>query len=143
MRDAPPAQAWCSSDGPWLRVQQLIHSSSAAVAGFWVGAHLGLGVAAWLLLGLSLAPAAAWLAARSLRAAPAQLIWDGSTWSLRCAGAEPQRGRALPMLDLGGWLLVRFDPAEPAAPRGNRWLALARRDAPAGWPALRVALHAA
>jgi hypothetical protein len=143
MRLAPPAQAWCCSGGPWHRTQQLIYGSSAAIAAFWVGGHLGVGAALWLPTGLCLALAAAWLTAYLLRAAPAQLVWDGSTWSLRCEGAEPQTGRARPMLDLGAWLLVRFDPAEPAAPRGRRWLALTRGDAGAGWPAMRVALHAA
>jgi hypothetical protein len=126
-----------------MRVQQLVYASSAAVAGFWVGAQCGFGAAAWLPLGLVLALAAAWLSGRRLRSAPALLIWDGSVWSLRREGAAQQPGRALPMLDLGTWVLVRFEPIESDALRGSRWLALGRRNAPAGWPALRVALHAA
>ena len=38
------------------------------------------------------------------------------------------------MIDLGGWMLVRFAP-------GVRWLPLTRSDS-ADWQALRVALHA-
>ena len=143
MRLAPPAQAWCCNGGPWHRTQQLIYGSSAAMAAFWVGGQLGIGAAVWLPAGLGLALAAAWLTPYLLRAAPAQLVWDGSSWSLRCEGVEPQPGRARPMLDLGAWLLVRFDPTAAGVAPGKRWLALARHDAPAGWPALRVALYAA
>jgi hypothetical protein len=142
MRVAPPAQAWCRSGGWWQRLQQLIYGLSTAAGAFWAGAQLGIG-AAWLLpaaLGLGLG--AAWLAGRLLQAHPVELIWDGTAWCLRSGSGDPQSGRALPMLDLGAWLLLRFDAADPAAPRRSRWLALARRDAPAGWPALRVALYA-
>jgi hypothetical protein len=137
MRLAPPAQAWCRSGGAWWRLQQLICASSVGVAATWVAAHLGLEAAAALGWGVGLG--AALLAGREPAGAPQQLAWDGGRWSLQVGnGGPPQPGRALPMLDLGEWMLVRFDHAD----RGRRWLALSRRDAPAGWPALRAALYA-
>jgi hypothetical protein len=139
MRVAPPAQARCRSGGRWQRLQQLIYGSGAGVGAYWAGAHGGLGSELLLPAAIGLGLGAVWLAGRWLRADPLDLIWDGVAWCLRPDGAEAQPGRARPMLDLGGWLLVRFDPA---ASRGSHWLALARSDAPAGWPALRAALYA-
>jgi hypothetical protein len=96
-----------------------------------------LAVASLLLGGLGA------IAARRALSAPArQLGWDGSTWRLGRPGGEGQPGQAALMLDLGGWMLVRFtpDPALQQARRGACWLPLSVRDAAAAWPALRVAL---
>jgi hypothetical protein len=58
-------------------------------------------------------------------------------------GAEDRTGRAVLMLDLGAWMLVRFSEQDAAwSWRGVVWLPLSRRAAGGAWPALRVALHA-
>jgi hypothetical protein len=55
------------------------------------------------------------------------------------------------MIDLGSWLLVRFEwlearpdmhpDTEFAGPSRVHWLAMSRHDNPASWHGLRVALH--
>ncbi len=48
------------------------------------------------------------------------------------------------MIDLGVWLLVRFDPSgtQSAKKERSHWLAFARAQDPATWRGLRVALYA-
>ena len=139
MRAAPPVGVPSRSAGPWLRIQQVLHGASAAVAAWWVGAHWVEPGPGLLSASLALAAVAA-LAARRLAEAPAQLAWDGAAWSLRDEGGEARSGRPRLMLDLGAWMLVRFVPN--AAGSRARWLPLSRRDAGAAWQGLRIALHA-
>ena len=144
MRAAPNVQARACAGGLWPWVQRLLYALAMAVAAWWLGAQLRE-PDAWLALGSLLAGAfvAAW-AGRRRRDPPLSLAWDGSAWQLTAPGGEPQAGQALPMLDLGPWMLVRFTPAgaDRQAWRPAVWLPLSRREAPDLWPALRVALHA-
>ena len=125
-------------------MQRLLAALTAAVAVWWLGAQLR-GPDRWLALGSLLAAsvAAVW-AGRRWRTPALSLSWDGSAWQLAAPGAEPCAGQALPMLDLGRWMLVRFTPEVDGRPAWRQavWLPLAQRAAPAEWPALRVALHA-
>ena len=144
MRVAPPVQARSCTAGAWLPVQRLLAALTAAVAAWWLGAQLR-DPDRWLALSSLFAAAAAALwAGRCWRTPTLSLGWDGSAWQLAAPGAEPRAGQALPMLDLGHWMLVRFTPQVDGrlAWRQAVWLPLARREAPAAWPALRVALHA-
>ena len=94
----------------------------------WSGAGVApLGAA--LAASFALALASRWRADK-----PSRLAWDGAAWTLQPPRGEALAGRARVMIDLGHWMLVRFDP-------GTRWLALARAGV-ADWQALRVALHA-
>ena len=68
-----------------------------------------------------------------------QLVWDGLAWSLR--GPNPGEGRPVCALDLGPWLLLRWQAASPV-PDSPRWLPLAAADQVDSWHRLRVALHA-
>ena len=134
MRAAPPVQAWSCSTGPWRVLQLLVHALSAAVLVGWMLAYLwsGVGVAA---TGATLAGLLALaLASRRRADQPSRLAWDGAAWTLLPPRGEALAGQARVMIDLGGWMLVRFVP-------GSRWLALGRNGA-ADWQALRVALHA-
>jgi hypothetical protein len=88
-----------------------------------------LAAAAALALG-----AVAWRAAHR---PPEVLAWDGQAWSL---GGQP--GRAQVMIDLDGWVLLRFRP--DAAPRRGPdvWLGVGAGASGLAWHGLRVALYA-
>lgn len=93
-------------------------------------ACLGTGLAAFVLAG------------RFMIQAPRQLVWDGAAWSMRPAQGKVRSGRVSLMLDLGGWMLVRFVPANRASFQAALWLPFRRRDVGGAWRALRVALYA-
>ncbi len=133
MRAAPATQAWTCTTGPWRAFQVGLHALAAAVVAAWAASHLwGNGAAAAAAAAAGLGAAA--LAWRWPVAEPCRLGWDGSTWRLQPARGEAISGQVRLMIDLGGWMLVRFSP-------GARWLPLARAGA-ADWQAMRVALHA-
>ena len=145
MRFAPPVPALSLGAGPWLAAQQGLFASSAGILACWVGAHVwGLG-APVVLTSLAVAAAAAGLARRGLAPAPLRLAWDGSIWNLETRDGARQAGQVMLMVDLGGWMLVRFvAQARPSAwPAWSaQWLSLRRVDVGAAWPLLRVALFA-
>jgi hypothetical protein len=82
---------------------------------------------------------AGWRAARPL---PRTLVWDGAAWSVREADGTVLAGTPRVMMDLGAFMLLRFDRAEPTRERRRLWLPLSRRSAPAAWHGLRAVLHA-
>jgi hypothetical protein len=133
MRVAPPVRALSCSAGLWRLFQQVLVALGTAVAVAWAGAQLGAEGAALAGVAMALGLVAAWGAGRQLVAPVRRLAWDGAAWQLL---PEGQAGQVALMIDLGDWMLVRFSP-------GAHWLPLSRRDAPADWQALRVALHAA
>ena len=135
MRAAPPVQALSCNTGPWRAFQLSLYALSAGVAAAWVtlqlGGHGTAAAGAALAAGLiTLVIAGRWPANP-----PSRLAWDGAGWVLHGLPGEALAGEAQPMVNLGGWILVRFSA-------GPRWLALSRRDT-ADWQALRVALFAA
>ncbi|MEO7851319.1 MAG: hypothetical protein ABIR94_03560 [Rubrivivax sp.] len=89
-------------------------------------------VLAWLVVSRSALPAA-----HGLR-------WNGSAWCLSSQAMGESHGAARLMIDLGSWLLVRFEwrEAQPARRLRVHWLSMSRHDNPASWHGLRVALHA-
>jgi hypothetical protein len=60
------------------------------------------------------------------------LQWDGAQWQWRGAA-----GQAHVTIDLGGWLLLRFEPQDGL----RQWIAAAQGQADGPWPALRAALY--
>ncbi len=147
MRVAPSVQALSCGAGTWLSVQQGLYALSAFVLVYWAGRHIGAGPWGSLLASLGLAIAAAILAGRVLRQPARQLVWDGAQWAVLLTPEHRQAGAVMLMLDLGGWMLVKFAPAEPSAASSwrllgpSQWLALSQCDNAAVWAALRVALH--
>jgi hypothetical protein len=140
MHAAPPVQAATRDDGVWLRIQQALCALAGAVPLYWAGSRFGWADSLWLATGAAAAGlGAAVVAGWAWRRLPQTLAWDGSGWSLRAAAGSSIGGDARLMIDLGGWMLVRFSPLPPSAPH---WLALSRRDAAGDWTALRVALYA-
>ena len=95
-----------------------------------------------------LAVAAAALAlARSLVALkPVSLRWDGRHWHVGLApsiGQEPFAGGLAVSLDLGFWMLLRFQPASADCPRRLTWLPVQSRGLESQWHALRCAVYSA
>jgi hypothetical protein len=123
-----------------------LFSGSAAVAVWWCGAQWR-DPDGWLAAGSLLAGLAAAALARRHVVEPVRLLgWDGSGWSLADVGGEPRAGQVRLMLDLGGWMLLRFSPdgaGRRAAWRQATWLTMSAHGAAGTWHALRVALHAA
>jgi hypothetical protein len=88
-----------------------------------------IGLAA--VLGLGAGMLAAWRLQRAH--SPSDLNWNGSQWQWQELAGDVQVA-----LDLGAWMLLRFDPV-----RGRRrWIAASRASAVGPWAALRAALYA-
>ena len=98
----------------------------------------------WLAISAMICAIAA-LAYSLARVPVVQLHWDGQVWLLareRGAPVEPMGGDMTVALDLGIWMLLRFDPAACAAWTQPVWLPAQRRGIEAQWHALRCALYA-
>ena len=76
------------------------------------------------------------------RPAAQRLRWDGSTWCADAPGTQWDAGRAVLVIDLGAWLLVRLLLEGHRRWPQSRWLPLSRTDNQGAWHGLRVALHA-
>jgi hypothetical protein len=120
-------------------------------------ALLGAGVmAAWLVLQAASLPAlilwpAAALATGVLasglgaaRVLPVSLRWDGQCWHIGppgSAGNEPIAGALCVLIDLGPWMLLRFEPVDSTWCNRATWLPVQRRGLETQWHALRCAVH--
>jgi hypothetical protein len=76
-----------------------------------------------------------------------ELRWDTRRWFLDATGGIPEEthpGNLTIALDLGAWMLLRFDPDAPL-PAGRRttWLPVQRLGLEAHWHALRCAVYCA
>jgi hypothetical protein len=129
VRHAPPVQVRSHGVG-WRLLQSLLFAWSAAAFVAWAFLHAERSAwpagAAALVAGL--------LAWRLLRAAPVDLAWDGTAWL-----ADGVAGRVDLMMDVAGFMLVRWRPAPGGA---ARWIPLSRRHTGGADHALRVALYA-
>jgi hypothetical protein len=97
----------------------------------------------WSVLGGGAAAALAWvLAERVDRPVAQRLRWDGNAWCADAPGPEWVQGRAVLVIDLGTWVLVRFFPEGHRPWQQSRWLPLSRTDNQGVWHGLRVALQA-
>lgn len=134
MRRTPPVVVQIE---PLPAVQAIVALVAALTAG---------GLALWAIShdprtwpALLLVPAAAAWAWREARARPRRLRWDGQAWWLADAGQGEADEKAVSLavlVDLDASLLLLARP-------GPCWLALARRQEPARWGALRATLFAA
>jgi hypothetical protein len=98
-----------------------------------VAAALGLVALAALGLGASLLPTRA-----------VSVRWDGRDWHAGPAdavGQEPLSGALSVSVDLGSWMLLRFQPDAPARRFGATWLPVQRRGLEPQWHALRCAVY--
>ena len=88
--------------------------------------------------------AAFWLAVGLARVRPVGLRWDGQVWHLSRAhgpAAEPVAGDVVLAIDLGVWMLLRFEPAARVAGIRRVWLPVQRVGLEAEWHALRCAVY--
>jgi hypothetical protein len=110
-------------------------------AAMWPGAVAAGGVT------LLIASLALWRWMRQWQ--PSSLRWDTQQWFLgpvHTRGQEPAAGRIEVCLDLGDWLLLRFEPEGVrrwGLPRGSAWLPLQRRGHELPWHALRSTVYCA
>jgi hypothetical protein len=129
MRSAPAVQVVVVPHRGWRAVQSFLYAATAAVVAAWAGARLGWPAVA--AAGAAAAVLAWWRTGSESR----PLRWDGRQWQL-----DGVSGAVAVMIDLGAWMLLRFEgtAGAPAA-----WLALSRAEGAADWHGLRTALYAA
>ena len=143
MHASPAFQVQLHRVGFWRAgVAALIVLASAAQLA-WLGAPHD-DTPGWLLALLA-APCALLLAAACshLRCAPVELRWDTQRWwldSAVAASAQPPAGNLTIALDLGFWMLLRFEPDGAGRATG---LPVQRRGLQAQWQALRCAVYCA
>ena len=145
MRASPGFQVVLDRFGVW---RWAVLGSVAAGAGVMV---------AWLMLlpSASLTGTVRWpatvaafgllvLGAAAARVQPVSLRWDGQHWHLgppALAGREPQRGELRALIDLGPWMLLRFEPVDSTWHHRSTWVPAQRRGLEAQWHALRCAVY--
>ena len=130
MRAAPAVSVRGSGGVAWRLFQAAVPALAASALIAW-GLGLGQLHLAPALWALPVVGAVAWwLAPRT----PQALAWDGQCWRL-----DGREGSVELMIDLGGWLLLRFRPSP--APRRRRWVAVCRSDAGPALHGLRAAVY--
>jgi hypothetical protein len=139
---APPVRVSLARSPGWIVFNALCGGIAGAnLAAWWVLRNEAAGAAAiGVVCGAAAAAIAGWFAWRAQ--APGDLNWDGTHWQWQ--GID---GQAQVAIDLGGWMLLRFEAlaGEPAGElsRGRRrWIAASRTASRGPWHALRAALHA-
>jgi hypothetical protein len=141
MHAAPPVRMRLVPDRAWRAFGTFCLAFAGASFAAWVAQHARLPAA--IMAGMAIAAAAtsalcarAWL--RRADGDVGELAWDGAQWLWLPQCGEHCVGDARVMLDLGAWLLLRF---EPAARRRARWMVATSGMAGPAWPAWRAALN--
>ncbi|HET9643184.1 MAG TPA: hypothetical protein VFP68_07480 [Burkholderiaceae bacterium] len=144
MRAAAPPVAFDLTPSRRSRVI-VVALGAVAAAGVAASASARLEALPWLgwlvsifaavLVGASLA----WLVPRSR----GRLRWDGGQWwyATDKDGHSELNGDLSVMMDLGDWMLLRFDPASSRSWRGRAWLPVDSRALWGADHALRVAAY--
>jgi hypothetical protein len=143
MHAAPPVRMSLAPDRAWQIARCLIAAAAGANAAAWVSALAQASQAVVATAALAAAALAAGFAAWAMRPAnglPDVLAWDGAVWQWSHGGTPLAPGDLRVMIDLGGWLLLRFSLSAPA--RGVVWRAVSCRQAGPNWRVWRAALHA-
>jgi len=144
MRAAPALTIVAARGGAWRALAAALAASSGAALAAWIAAHLDLAPPPEVLAVLAAALAAGCVGWRATRLAALEVGFDGARWSILVVEAGPGhawQGQLRAVIDLGDWLLLRFEPDVPHA-SAPRWLPLARRSVGARWHALRCAVYA-
>jgi len=146
MRASPAFQVTVERFGIWRAVVLALLSAAAATLSAWLLSEAGSTPVALLvpvgLAGAALVASAALL----LRCRPTSLRWDSTQWHLGApgtAGDEPHTGRLAVAIDLGGWMLLRFEHDLTRRWRRTTWLPVQRRGLESQWHALRCAVYCA
>ena len=143
MRASPPIEVALHRFGVWRGALFALACATTSVIAAWIVLSreqqhfmvvLGVAVAA-------LAVVAMVAAAASTK--PVLLRWDGARWQLtprEHRSGEPATGRLTVAIDVGFWMLLRFDADIPARRRRATWLPVQRRGLEAQWHGLRCAV---
>jgi hypothetical protein len=148
MRAAPAFQISLHRFGVWRCGVLLIATLGAAALAAWVFARAPTFELAPAMLATAAGAGWIWLVASLIRVPAVSLRWDGSSWHL---GASGETGSASPpgeltvAIDLGAWMLLRFEPAlAPSSQRARPvWIPAQRRGVEAQWHGLRCAVYGA
>ncbi len=143
MRPAPAVTVQLSSDPGWAAAAAVLGALAAGCMGALLGAHLELPLTRVLWITLASAAAGAGVALRFLPVSTGRLRWDGDQqwwFSPAADGSGERSGRLAVTLDLDGWLLLQFHPAEGAYGRAL-WLPLREARLGSAAHALRTAVY--
>ena len=141
MRSAPPVRWACAANLGWLATQLALNSTAAAVGVAWLAGWNGWSSPVPLAAGLGGAALAAFVSWRGLRHGPVAVEWNSGHWSLQDTTGRHRPGQLDVMIDLGGWLLLRFRPEDGSLRRRSHWFATSCGGRHAAWSAFRAALY--
>src|SRR6187431_647196 len=142
MHSAPPVRITLAHEPAWSAFVIALSGAAAANLAGWGALHAQAPrvVASVLaLLAALMAVCLVWRVMHQGLSAPGILVWDGAVWHWVCD--EPPvsaTGDVRVMVDLGGWMLLRFRPDAPGP--APTWLPVSRQRAGALWPHWRAAV---
>ena len=144
MRASPAFQISLHRFGIWRGAVYTLASIGMAALAAWLIAHAPA-IDAVLVLGLAVTVAVlAWLVLSLTRLPALGLRWDGRQWHLGAPEAPADAavpGNLTVAIDLGTWMLLRFEPAASAGRVAQSWIPVQRRGIESQWHALRCAVH--
>jgi hypothetical protein len=150
MRAAPAFQISLHRFGVWRCGVLLIALLGAAALAAWIFARAPTLELAPTMLAAVAGVGWVWLVASLVRVSAMSLRWDGSFWHLGTSGETGDAslpGELTVAIDLGAWMLLRFEPAPATAPSLRRarpiWIPAQRRGIEAQWHGLRCAVYGA
>jgi hypothetical protein len=142
MHAAPPVRISLTPDRAWRAAPSVMAGVASANLAAWLAALAELSVpvtAGLALLAAALAVAVGGSFPQRHASTAGVLGFDGAVWQWSGTDSTPLVGTVRVTIDLGAWLLLRFEPGTP--PRRAIWLAASRRAAGTLWPAWRAALY--
>ena len=144
MRASPAFQISLHRFGVWRGAVLVLAALAASSMAAWVLTRAQPVGAAPVIAAVLAGAVLAWLAGSSMRS-PAALRWDGERWHLGVPASSPDAavpGDLAVTIDLGPWMLLRFEPAAGVGLGSRRiWLPVQRRGIEAQWHALRCAVY--
>ncbi|HEX6705382.1 MAG TPA: hypothetical protein VF169_11530 [Albitalea sp.] len=141
MRASPAFQIDIQRYGAWRAVVGVLLLLAAASALAWALADDGTRPRPIVLAGGALATTLICAGTGLMRMRAVRLRWDSQRWLLGAPQGSP--GNLGIALDLGSWMLLKFE--HDLMPPGRRvsWLPVQRRGLEAHWHALRCAVYCA
>ena len=142
MHSAPPVRITLAHEPGWSAFVVALAGAAAANLVAWAALHAQASpvfASALALFAALMAGCLVWRRLQRRPSAASALVWDGTVWLWsRDEPLASATGDVRVMIDLGGWMLLRFRPdtADPAP----TWLPVTRRRAGALWPQWRAAL---
>ena len=145
MQAASAVQVTIQRFGVWNTALGLVSATAVSVAAAWLATrHDGLpGWSGMLLIASVLVGLVG--VADLWRRRPVVLRWDGQRWHVTdvCHGADPVDVHELRVvLDLGGWMLLRFNGNAPRKALRRGWIPVQQCGIEPHWHAVRCAVHA-